>query len=153
MPDAPFSLLDQTQWFLPLFAAMWFGIGGLLAHLGGWARLATCFRAVAPASGERFRFVSGSMGLRFIPVSYGSCLFVSVNESGLHLSLFPLFRFQSPPLFIPWSRVQSVEEKTFLFTPYVVVRVRDHWPTIAVWGNAGRCIAKAFKNASSSTAL
>ena len=45
MYDASVRPFMEPQWFFPLFIAMWFGITGLLAHLGGWASLARRYRA------------------------------------------------------------------------------------------------------------
>jgi hypothetical protein len=149
MNEPPMPAYMEPQWFFPLFAVMWFGISALLSRIGGWSSLAAHFRAAQPATGEHFRFVSGSMGEKFFPVSYGGCLFVAINDNGLHLSILFLFRFQSPPLFIPWSQVESVEQKRLLFLSYTVIRVRDQWPTISIRGRAGHCIKDAYAAASS----
>lgn len=138
----------QPQWFFPLFAIVWFGIGGLIAYTSGWARLAATFRASQPVAGERFRFVSGSMGAAFFPVNYGGCLFFAVGDMGIRLSVLFLFRLLSPPLFIPWSQVESVTAKRSLFGRYAVIRVRNHWPTISVRGRAGRFIEETYARAS-----
>jgi hypothetical protein len=113
--EFPSPDLSEPQWFLPLFALMWFGIGGLLSVLSGWWSLASRFPAADSIKGENYRFVSGSMGLGFFPVNYGSCLFVTINEKGFRVAILFLFRFLSPPLFIPWAQVESVAEKRFLF--------------------------------------
>jgi hypothetical protein len=134
----------QPQWFFPLFALMWAAISALLAKFGGWSSLATQFRAEHPLQGERFRFVSGSLGGRIFPVNYGGCLFVTVNDEGFGLAIFFLFRLFSPPLFIPWRGVESVESKRFLLSRYSVVRLRDHWSTISVRGAAGQRIQQAY---------
>jgi hypothetical protein len=123
---------------------MWLGITGLLAHLSGWAHVARDYPVGASPGGQRFNFVSGSMGLRFFPVSYGSCLFVDVGSAGFRLSIFLPFRFLTPPMFIPWSDVTSVTSKKFLFFSYVVITLRDQWPTIAIRGRAGRCIQETY---------
>lgn len=149
--DLPFYL--EPQWLIPLFVVMWFFIGAVLSRISGWASLATHFRATQAESGERFRFASGSMGVRFFPVSYGGCLFLSVNNDGLHLSIMFPFRFQCPPLFIPWSQLESVEEKRFLFFRYTVIHLRNQWPIISVRGRAGEFIKKAYTSASSKNAL
>lgn len=128
---------------------MWFGITALLSLTGGWPSLATHFRATQPANGDLFRFVSGSMGAKRFPVSYGGCLFVAVNSIGFHLSIFFPFRFQTPPLFIPWSQVESVEQKRFLFIRRTVIRVRGQWPIISIRGRAGQSIEEAYAVASS----
>jgi hypothetical protein len=77
-------------------------------------------------------------------VNYNACLSVVVGNGGFGLSLFLPFRFQSPPLFIPWSQVESVEWKKVFFLRYVVVRVRNQWPLIAIRGKAGERIAETF---------
>lgn len=135
----------QPQIFLPLFAALWFCVTGLLSHLGGWARLARTYRAEETQEGERFRFVSGSMGNRFLPVNYGNCLFVTVNARGVRISILLPFRFQSPPLYLPWSDIESVSERRFLFLfRSVVVTVRGHWPRITLWGGVGESVARFY---------
>jgi hypothetical protein len=144
MHDASVRAFLEPQWFFPLFAATWFAITGLLAHLGGWARLARRYRATRPPAGERFRFASGSMGWRFLPVSYGGCLFVTVGDEGIHLSILFLFRFLRPPLFIPWSAMESVSEKRFIVSTYTAIRVRGEWPTIALRGRAGHYVREAY---------
>ena len=145
MNEAEIPTLMQPQWFLPFFAVMWIGISGLLSYFGGWAILARKFEATETVDGERFRFVSGLMGYRFFPVSYGNCLFVTVTPTGLYLSIFFLFRFQSPPLFISWSAVDSVTERRILFLfPYVTIVVKDEWPRVSLRGRAGDAIRRAF---------
>jgi hypothetical protein len=148
-PPPPWLL--EPQWFFALFVLLWAGVTGLLAILGGWASLATYFRADGPVQGDRFRFVSGSMGIRFLPVNYGNCLFVTVNDAGFRLSIFFLFRIFSPPLFIPWKAIASIETKRFLFFyPYIVVQLQDQWPRISIYGGAGRRIAQAHGRGSGS---
>lgn len=135
----------QPQWFLPLFVAMWFGITGLLSHIGGWASLASAFLAHDDVAGERFRFRSGSLGKKFFPVNYGNCLFFTVSESGFRLSILFPFRFLSPPIFIPWDKVESVEEKQVFFFSYHVVSIRDHWSRISVRGSLGALLKERFE--------
>lgn len=145
----PFRFSPESldpRWFAALFVAMWLVITGLLARFSGWASLATPFRAESRPEGERFRFVSGSLGRQFLPVSYGNCLFVTVNPKGLYLSILFPFRFQGPPLFVPWSRVESAVEQRFLLVPYVVITIRDHWARISLRGASGRS-AKEFYEA------
>ncbi|MGZ5131193.1 MAG: hypothetical protein ACXWCU_12225 [Caldimonas sp.] len=136
------------QWFLLAFAALWLGVTALLSRAGGWSRLAASFRARHPASGDRFRFVSGSLGAGRFPVRYNNCLFVVVSRRGMHLSILFPFRFGSPPLFIPWSEVESVIEKPFFRTFGVAVRLRGSWPTIAIRGRAAQSIRAAWGGAS-----
>jgi hypothetical protein len=137
----------DPRWFPALFVAMWLVSSGLVAHLCGWASLAERFRADSRPEGERFRFVSGSMGWRFLPVSYGNCLFVTVSPQGLYLSILFPFRFLSPPLFVPWSRVETVIERRILIIRYVIIRIRDHWARISLRGASGRLVKEFYEAA------
>ena len=133
------------EWFISEFAALWLIISAVLSLLGGWHSLAGEFRASKPSQGVKFRFCSGSLGRWPFPVTaYGNCLFVTVSDVGLRLSIFFPFRFLSPPLFIPWHAVQSVESGRFLFLRYSLIRLRRGWPAIALRGRAGREVAARF---------
>jgi hypothetical protein len=143
---------EHPPLFAVVFVVGWLVVSAILAYMSGWAGLAERFLATEPATGERFSFVSGSMGAGFFRVSYGNCLFVAVGATGLHLSILFLFRLCSPPLFIPWSAVASVEEKRFLLFRSVVVHVRDHWGTITLRGPVGEAIRHARPSAPPSSA-
>jgi len=134
----------QPQGFLVMFVFVWFATTGLLAFVGGWATLAAWFRASEPIEGHRFRFASGSMGRRFLPVQYRNCLFVTVADSGLHLSILFLLRFLSPLLFLPWTEVEAVTEKRTFFVPQFVITFRGQWPRVSLYGQAGEAAHKAF---------
>ena len=151
MTVAAITILMQPQWFLLLFVAMWGGVTALLAHLSGWAGLAKHLRANSPTSGERFRFVSGSMGRSVFPVSYSLCLFINVSDAGFRLSILFPFRLLSPPLFIPWPQVISATDRRFLSVAYTEIRLRDHWPTISIRGEAGNSIRETYTRSSSQT--
>lgn len=145
----PLAFLEP-RWLVLLFVPLWLGVCALLARIGGWSTLAVSYRARYPVVGERFRFVSASMGKARLPVNYKACLFLVVTRHGLHVSILFPFRFRSPPLFIPWSAVESITEKRFTRTFGVAVRVRDCWPIICVPGRAGHMI-RAAHSASPST--
>jgi hypothetical protein len=149
MNDASVRTFMEPQWLFPLFIGLWFALTGLLAHVGGWASLARRYRATRPPDGERFRFASGSMGSRILPVRYGGCLFVTVSDEGLHLSILFPFRFQSPPLFIPWSEMESVTEKRYIVSTYTAIRLRGQWPAISLRGRAGHYVRDAYAHLTS----
>jgi len=132
-------------WFFPFFVAIWLTVSALISRLSGWSRLAEQFRSDAPASGEHFRFVSGSMGRALFPASYKSCLSVAVSPAGFHLSIQFPFRFLSPPLFIPWTEVESVQEGRWLFVRKTAIRLRNQWPVISLYGRAGRCVSESYR--------
>lgn len=133
----------EPQWLALLFAVLWLGVSALLSRVGGWSTLAGPYRAKYPPVGEQFRFVSASMGKERLPVNYKGCLFIVVTRHGFHVSVLFPFRFRSPPLFIPWSAVESITEKRFMRTFGVAVRLRDCWPVICVRGRAGHMIRQA----------
>jgi hypothetical protein len=145
MAGAPVPEILQPQWFFPLFVSMWLGITGLLSYIGGWASLASAFPAHDEVIGERFSFRSGSLGWRYFPVRYGNCLFVTVGREGFRLSILFPFRFLSPPIFVPWAKVVSVEEKRLFFLSYSVLSIRDHWSRISVRGAPGRSLKAHFE--------
>jgi len=126
--------------FLIGFPLLWLFVTGLLSYLSGWRSLAKKFRADVPPSGDSYRFVSGSLGMRIFPVNYSTCLFVTVAPAGIHLSILFLFRFLSPPLLIPWKSIESVVDSRILFFDRARISIRDSWPTLTIYGRAGRAI-------------
>ena len=135
----------QPPWFFVFFAAMWLGVGVALSYASGWRALAEWFRSTRPIEGERFRFASGSMGAsNWFPVRYRGCLFITVGAEGFLLSLFFPFRLGSPPLFIPWTRVESVTEQPAWFVDRAVIRIRGLPTKIMIVGRAGQRISQAY---------
>lgn len=136
----------EPFWLVLFFAgfwiAMWIAVSMLLSVMSGWRSLARRFRASTPPSGDRFRFVSGSMGPWFLPVSYSNCLTLTVGAEGIHLAMFFPFRLFHPPLFIPSAMIESAVKKYFLFFPYAKIRIRGHWPTLTIYGWAVRRIVE-----------
>ena len=144
MTAPSFSLLDPL-WFFPLFVAGWFSVCAALSYLAGWPGLASRFQSTRPAEGERFRFASGSVGAStWLPVTYCSCLFFTVGETGFLISVFFLFRFLSPPLFIPWTEVESISEERLWLIRHAVIRIRGFSTKIMVPGRAGQSITQAY---------
>lgn len=88
------------------------------------------------------------MGIPFFPVNYGNCLFVTVNEKGFRVAILFLFRFLTPPMFIPWAEVESAAKKRFLFMPYAAIRIRGNWPNLSFYGKAGRRMLEAYAKVS-----
>ena len=134
----------EEVWLLPVFVAAWLLVSGLLAHLGGWASLAKEFAAEEPDPGERHRFQSGSVGYRYFPVHYRGCLFLTLTPEGLHLSLLFLFRFQAPPILIPWRAVESMSEERQFFTRYTTITLRDRWQHVRLRGEVGERVRAVY---------
>lgn len=146
MTDTSAPFISSPEYFLPIFIVAWMGISVLLAFMSGWTRLAEDFRAEDEIEGDSARFASGSMGGKWLPVNYGNCLFVTFGQKGFRLSILFLFRFMSPPLFIPWTEVESVTERRILyFFRQQVVVLRRHSVRIAFTGGSGAKLKKAYE--------
>lgn len=131
--------------FLGALVLLWLAMSAALALLGGWFALARRYRSGGPMRGERFRFVSGSLGAPVLPVGYGRSLTLTLGEEAFGLAVFLPLRFFSPPLRVPWAAVESVEARRSLFGRYVAVRIRDHWPTLSIRGEAGERLARRYE--------
>jgi len=82
---------------------------------------------------------------KWFPVNYRNCLCFTIGDKGFELSMLFLFRFLSPPCFIPWPALESIEEETFLFVRQQVISIRGHSTKIKVRGKAGEKMFEAFK--------
>jgi hypothetical protein len=98
--------------FIVLIPAMWFGIISLLAQASGWERLAADYPAKRPPSGQRFILEWAKVGA----VYYRHCLTIYRAPEGIYLSVWPIFRFRQPPLFIPWRELRNRREKRVFWT-------------------------------------
>jgi hypothetical protein len=139
----------RSPWFFLLFGALWLGAVAALAWASGWRALAERFRSARPVDGERFRFVTGWIGgpKRF-PVQYRGALFITISGEGFLLSMFFPFRLGAPPLFIPWTEVESVTVEAAWFVDRAVVRLRGSPTIIMIAGRAGQRMAEAYALAS-----
>jgi hypothetical protein len=133
-------------WFLLCFTALWVAVTGLLRGFCGWAALAKRFATSQPAAGESFAFASAGMGASStFPVNYNSCLFLTVGPGGIRMSMLFLFRLGHPPLFIPWSEVESVAEKRTWFYRYAIVRIQGTRTLIRFSGRPARAVQACFE--------
>ncbi len=133
--------------FLTFFVTLWLGVCALLAQLSGWRSLATRFRAKEGVGGEQFRFCSGSIGSSsWFPVGYRNCLCVTLNDSGVGLSLLFPFRVFSPALFIPWKQVESVKEDRIWLVKCAIVRIRGTPTRIGLQAKPGQSVVAAYKS-------
>ncbi|HWH79193.1 MAG TPA: hypothetical protein VNT76_17545, partial [Candidatus Binatus sp.] len=92
----------------------------------------------------RFRFRSGAIGWGAFPVSYGSCLFVTIGSSGFSLSILFPFRFLHPRLVIPWSAVERCEHVSVWFLKQVAVHVAGFNRRLLFGGTLGNEIYEAW---------
>lgn len=90
---------------IPVFVvAVWMFTFTWISKIGGWSKLATKFRAQYPFAGRTWNFRSARMRWG---TNYNGCLTVGADQSGLFFTMFSLFRFAHPPLFIPWSEITN----------------------------------------------
>ena len=105
--------------FIPLvsvlFFSVWLGIMAIIAQFGGWGKVAAVYRAGTRPEGKVFRFESGTFGLS----NYNTCLTYIVNREGVYVSVFFIFNFMHPSLFIPWRDILNRQEKRMLWFTFV----------------------------------
>ena len=101
------------------FVGMWCAALLVLSRIGGWHRLAESFPVRGEPSGRRFGMQSAKVG----SVSYNNCLTLYTSTEGLYLSVWLLFRFGHPPLFIPWGDLHNAATRRFLWVESVVFDV------------------------------
>ena len=133
-----------AQFFPLVFPFFWLAIVTSLSAMSGWMALWKAFPSPRIVEGRRFQFVSGAMGYKSLPVSYGNCLFVTVGDAGFRLALFFLFRPLSPPLFIPWREVVSVDARRWWFFTNATIRLRGRTKIIQLRGSAGRSVIETW---------
>ena len=95
-----------------LFVGMWAAVLSFLSYLSDWPKLAAAYRAQHPPSGRRLLMQGGKIG----DVWYRGCLTIYTSREGLYISVWPIFRFREPPLFIPWRAVRNRREKRWLWS-------------------------------------
>ena len=123
-----------------LVVALWLGICAILSYQSGWHRLAGKFPSTSPAEGTSFSLTSGLIGT----ITYASALSLTVGHQGLRMAVLFPFRFQSPPLFIPWTAVVSADVRGRALSKHALVSLRDGCPAITIYGRAGQKVANAF---------
>ncbi len=98
------------------FIGIWVLVIGLVSLLSGWSRLAQHYRDFDNYQGKKLHGKFGNFGW----TSYGGVLILGANMQGLYLSVDILFRVFHPPLFIPWSDIQT-EERDGIFTSFTML--------------------------------
>ena len=97
-------------YFAIFFLVLWILVNFIVSRLTGWARMATHYRNVGGFTGKiwRFQTITTRRGM-----GYKGSTNVGADSRGLYLSLFFLFRFGHPPLFVPWSDITITEKQIF----------------------------------------
>lgn len=140
MPD---QLVMEIIWIV--FPAFWCVANALAARMSGWHSLAEIYRAADDIEGECFRFASMSSGSGLFRTNYSGCMVFVIGRRGFRLSPFFLFRPFHPPLFIPWSKVISIESVEARFFSASVLTVAGFTKPISIYGRAGDALLREFK--------
>jgi len=90
----------------------WACISYVIAHIGGWFKLARFYRLSGAFLGERWRFQSAQLRWK---IGYNNCLTVGASPEGLSLSVMFILRFGHPPLFVPWGDISVNVIKGFFY--------------------------------------
>ena len=93
----------------------WVFVLWLLSELSRWRKLAAVYRADRPPFGRCLPMQGGWVG----DTLYTRCLTIYTSPEGLYVSLWPIFRFRQPPLFIPWGAIHNRREKRWLLSRLV----------------------------------
>jgi hypothetical protein len=118
--------IGRPEIFLIAFMGFLFVLFMLVARMSCWATLATFYRLSGSFNGGCWRSQSAELSWK---VGYNNCVTVGVNPAGLYLSVFFLFRFGHPNLFIPWADISATQGKRGFLSIYTEFRFRQA-PTI-----------------------
>ena len=139
----------------------WCLVVAMISVIGGWHSLGKTYRAVETIfriaggnEGRRFRWASLSMGPRYFPTNYGNCVQVAVDDQGIGLKVWLIFRILHPPLMIPWSAIKHCDlDKLFFFYWRATVWLNDRRQPIRFYGSCAQEIERAWsqQNRSGST--
>ena len=136
---------------LVLFVVLWMLVVAVVARIGGWRALAERYEDPGSAEPERrHRFQSVVLRrVALIPARYRGSVHIGIGAAGLFLTPVLVFRFQHPPLLIPWTAIARCEEGSLLGLRWVAVEVRDATPTLRFYGRMGEEVMADWRRATS----
>lgn len=114
-----------------------------LSRIDGWHALSQRFLAPEDRSGDVFRLVSMAMGPKAFPLSYRNTAKVVVGATGFSLRMMLLVRMFHPPLWLPWSAIESVEYQQARLSRQAAIHIRGHHKALVIHGMAATAIANA----------
>lgn len=132
--------------FLVFAMGMCVSVCFLVSRISGWSKLARAYGTPLNLgeSLREFRMASVNLGLRYVPIRYSWSMNVAVYDKGLTFQPILLFSLFSPKLYIPWSALVVVEEKTPIYETFNF-RANGVWPVFAVFGKCGRYCADRWR--------
>lgn len=123
--STPVSVWFVVMLFAIVFPIFWASVIWLISQLSGWGRLARRYRALQPASGQRWSWQYGMIGW----AGYNGVLNLTANAEGLFMETLWLFGFGHPRLFIPWQEFHEAKVNHFFFRRQV--RAKIGYPSLA----------------------
>ena len=69
---------------------------------------------------------------------------MTVGAAGVRLGMLFLLRIMHPPIFIPWTAIQSVTHEDAFFRPRTLVRLKGSERRFVLYGAAGERVASTF---------
>jgi hypothetical protein len=100
--------IDALSWlFIPGILIYSLGFLFVLIKVSGWDQIATMYPYCETFQGKIFRFSNGYIGI----THFSGSLDIGINQEGLYLKPFFLFRLHYPPALIPWSEISRFEEQ------------------------------------------
>ena len=114
---------------------------GSLSLISGWYFVSRKYPAQHKLANGKQLFNSIGLGssvapFSWLPVTHSAS--VQVNEHGLGISTGMLFRFLSPPIFIPWTALESYVESKVFFRTCVCIRLKEPKRQFFFYGDLAR---------------
>lgn len=100
---------------LGVVLAAWLAVFLAASRLSGWRALAAVYPSSGAALGERYRMRSARVGR----CPYNGAITFGAGPAGLSMSMPWPFRFEHPPVFLPWSELTVASGR---IGPFEVVR-------------------------------
>jgi hypothetical protein len=90
------------------FLVFWLLLNFIVSRLTGWSRIAAHYRNAGGFTGKvwRFQTITTRWGM-----GYKGGTNVGADSRGLYISFGFLFRFEHPPLFVPWGDITITEKQ------------------------------------------
>jgi hypothetical protein len=122
--------MENGLFLLILFGliAFWCLISFIIAQ-SGWSAFIPLYRVKTIPQGLTYRMEGGQINDLG---GYARSLNITLCREGIGIAVIFLFRCGHPPLFIPWDKVRSIEERTFLFFKHSEITIAAAGQTFAL---------------------
>jgi hypothetical protein len=144
--------LNISSWMallpIPFFIFCWLIATFTFSVFCGWRRLAQQFTRLSatPTSARPilWHFCSGPMGDSTLPANFRHILHLEISNNGIGLSLNALFTIGARPLFIPWTHIQHVQQRSVLrYFTFITIQILGYPTQISLMGKAGAALFDA----------